>query len=86
MEFHVKLTSLIYNNKLNLDREVGERSRAEKVLRDSEARFQSLYDCSMDAILLTIPDGRILAANQAARRLIGATEEEIIKLGRSEYW
>jgi PAS domain S-box-containing protein len=46
-------------------------------------RFSAMYENSLDAILETIPDGRILSANPAACRLLGYTEEEICLLGRS---
>jgi PAS domain S-box-containing protein len=52
-------------------------------LRESEERFRLLYENSMDAILLTIPDGSILAANHAACKMFGRTEEEIIQGGRN---
>ncbi len=51
-------------------------------LKASEARFHSLYENSFDAILLTKPDGSILAANHAAQEMFGMTEEEIVKAGR----
>ena len=51
--------------------------RAEEALRQSEARFRSMFEHSMDAIFLTMPSGRVLAANPAARSLFGMTEEEL---------
>lgn len=57
------------------------RNQAEKALRESEARYRSLFDNSIDAILLTFPDGRILAANHEARRIFGRSEEEICRIG-----
>lgn len=47
-----------------------------------EGTFKALYEHSMDAILLTSPDGGILAANPAAEETFGMSEEEIIKAGR----
>ena len=47
------------------------------------AKYQALFENSLDAILLTIPDGRILAANPSACSMFGHSEEEIIKLGRA---
>ncbi|OGK12875.1 MAG: hypothetical protein A2W80_08240 [Candidatus Riflebacteria bacterium GWC2_50_8] len=44
--------------------------------------YRSVVDNSLDAILLTIPDGRILAANKAATVLFQMSEQEIIKGGR----
>lgn len=55
----------------------------EPALVESEARFRALYEHSIDGILLTAPDGAILAANPEACRLLGRTEQEICRLGRS---
>jgi len=60
-----------------------ERRVAEAALRESEERYRLIYDKSMDAILLTRPDGTILSANQAACRIFGRSEEELKRLGRS---
>ncbi len=59
-----------------------ERKRMQDALRESEEQFRSLFDNSLDAILLTIPDGTILRASQAAHRMFGLTEEEICRVGR----
>jgi len=45
--------------------------------------YRSLFFHSMDGVLLTAPDGRILAANPAACKMFGRTEAEICKVGRS---
>jgi PAS domain S-box-containing protein len=50
--------------------------------QDGEDRYRALFENSLEAILLTVPDGRILAANPAACRLFGRTEAEICRLGR----
>lgn len=44
--------------------------------------FRSLFTASLDAALLTSPDGRILAANPAACRMFGCSEARLIALGR----
>ena len=54
-----------------------------KAFEESEEKYKSIFENSMDAILLTVPDGRILAANHAAEKIFGYNEEEICKLGRS---
>ncbi len=51
--------------------------------RESEERYRSLVESSMDAVLLTTPDGRILSANATACRMFGATEAELTSLGRA---
>jgi PAS domain S-box-containing protein len=45
--------------------------------------MRALFENSMVGILLTAPDGRVYAANPAACRLFGRTEEDICRLGRS---
>ncbi len=64
-------------------RDITERKYVEDALQDSENRLQAIFDYSMDAILLTIPDGRILKANAAASRMFGYSEAEFIERGRS---
>ena len=44
---------------------------AELALRQSEVQYRSLFDNSLDAILLTTLDGDIVAANPEAQRLFG---------------
>jgi PAS domain S-box-containing protein len=47
----------------------------------SEA-YRELFENSLDAVLLTIPDGRIVAANPAACAMFGMTEDELCAVGR----
>lgn len=68
---------------IGIGRDVTDWKRAEDALRESEARYRSIFENSLNAVLLTIPDGRILAANLEACRILGRTEEEICQIGRS---
>ncbi|HEY0060224.1 MAG TPA: PAS domain S-box protein, partial [Flavisolibacter sp.] len=63
-------------------RDITERKQAEQMLRESEQKYRSFFENSMDGILLTVPDGQIIAANAAACAIFGMTEEEICALGR----
>ncbi len=56
---------------------------SEEVLRESEQKYKLLYDNSLEAILLTSPDGSIFSANPAACTMFDMSEEEICKLGRT---
>lgn len=47
------------------------------------ADFEAIYRHSLDGVMFTVPDGRILAANPAACEILGLTESEICRLGRS---
>jgi diguanylate cyclase (GGDEF)-like protein/PAS domain S-box-containing protein len=62
---------------------ITEKKLAEIALRESEQRFHMLFEKSMDGILLTHPDGRVFAANPAACRIVGKTEDEIVRAGRA---
>jgi PAS domain S-box-containing protein len=44
-------------------------------------RYRSFFESSIDAVLMTAPDGRILAANPAATKMFGWSEEEMLQLG-----
>ncbi len=45
--------------------------------------YKSIFNNSMDAVLLTHPDGTIFYANSAAEKIFGYTQNEICRLGRS---
>jgi len=66
-----------------LHRELRLRKIAESKVEESEERYRLLFETSIDAFLLTAPDGSILAANPATTQMFGWSEEEIKKLGRS---
>jgi len=63
--------------------DITDQKQAELALRESEARYRSLFENSIDGVLLTAPDGDILAANPEACRLLGRTEAEICQAGRA---
>ncbi|MBN2499511.1 MAG: PAS domain S-box protein, partial [Anaerolineales bacterium] len=60
-----------------------ERKHMEARLHESREQYALLFANSLDAVLLTVPDGRVLAANPAACRIFGHSEEELCQLGRS---
>jgi PAS domain S-box-containing protein len=59
-----------------------ERKNAIDALMESEEKYRSIYENSNIAILLTIPDGRILSANDHACKLFDMTEKEICEAKR----
>lgn len=63
--------------------DIGERKKAERGLQESEEKYRTFFENSLDGIMLTVPDGRILSANPAACIMFGMTEDEIIAAGRS---
>ena len=58
------------------------RKKAEQTLSESEKRYRLLLDNTLTGILITRPDGTILAANPEACRMFGRTETEICQIGR----
>jgi PAS domain S-box-containing protein len=62
--------------------DITERKKAQEAVIQSETNYRNLFNNSIDAILLTKPDGVILAANPQACLLLGMTEEEIKVSGR----
>lgn len=63
--------------------DITERKHFEDALRESEEKYRSFFENSIDSILLTIPDGRILSANPAACKMFGFSEQELIGLGKA---
>lgn len=49
-----------------------------------ESYYQAVFEHSMEAVLLTSPDGVVHAANPAACKLFGRSEEELCQLGRND--
>jgi PAS domain S-box-containing protein len=66
----------------SIGRDITELKKITEELSESEERYHSLVSSSIDAVLLTVPDGRILAANEAACRMFGMSEEELVRIGR----
>ena len=65
-----------------VNEDITERSALAGTLRESEARYQALFEHSIDAVFLMRPDGRILSANAQACNLLGYTQAELRALGR----
>jgi len=69
---------------ISLSEDITERRVLTETLCESEARYRALFGHSIDAILLTRPGGAILAANDAACRLLDYGEEELRAIGRDD--
>jgi len=60
-----------------------ERRLAEKMLRESEERYRTLFENSLDAIMLTSPDGGITNVNPQACLMLGYTRKELTAITRN---
>ncbi|WP_191965529.1 PAS domain S-box protein [Oryzomonas sagensis] len=67
-----------------LKMEIAERGRVEDALRENEERYRSLFNNSIDGILLATSGGDVLEANPEACRILGMTEEEVCGRSRQE--
>lgn len=63
--------------------DVTSRRSALAALEEERETLRSIFENVGEAIFLTFPDGAISAANPAACRILGRTEEEVLQLGRS---
>ena len=61
--------------------DITERQTAQLALRDSEEHFRQLFETSLESILQTRPDGRVIHANPAACALFGMNPDEMRKRG-----
>ena len=58
--------------------DISERKRIEQALQASEARLNSIFDASPDALLISSEQGIITMANQQIKRLLGYAVDELI--------
>ncbi len=63
--------------------DISERKQMEATLRESEQKFRVLFENNPDAVFLTKPDGSVSDANPAAAAMLGWSQQELCKLGRS---
>ena len=60
-----------------------DRKQAEDALQESEVRYRAFFDNSIDAVIITSPDGSIQEANAEACRIFGMTRDELVGAGRN---
>lgn len=61
-------------------RDVTERRLSEQSLRSSEERYRTLFESSVDGIVLQASDGKVLDANQAYLDMLGCARDEVRSL------
>jgi two-component system sensor kinase FixL len=90
-EYHVVAGTLLLSiNPLKRDgnvfgisvfgKDITERKRAEEAIRESEAKYRSLYESMMDGYVLTGMDGMIVKYNEPYREMTGYSPDELPRL------
>ena len=72
-----EMTEKLHRSYYDLEREVAERTRAEKALRESEARFRGTFENAAVGISLFDRTGHLIRANGKLCEILGYTEEEL---------
>ncbi|MEH2378122.1 MAG: PAS domain S-box protein [Nostoc sp.] len=67
---------------ITVSRDITEHKRAEKILRESEARFRRLFESNLIGVAFWNVDGFIIDANDAFLQLAGYTRDEFATLDR----
>jgi PAS domain S-box-containing protein len=81
----ISLSKVSYQGKeaiLSIVRDITQRKKAGEALKLSEEKYYKLFENSSDAIMLTKPDGTILAANPQACKMLQMNEDELRNAGR----
>lgn len=65
-------------------RDVSERKKIETEFAEKEAEYRAMFENSLNGIILSQMDGKIIRANPAACKMFKMTEEEIISKGSDE--
>ncbi|QLE40372.1 PAS domain S-box protein [Nostoc sp. C052] len=65
-----------------VSRDITEHKRAEKSLRESEARFRRLFESNLIGVAFWTVDGLVIDANDAFLQLAGYTRDEFATLGK----
>ena len=80
----VKINGKTYMHGIRVD--VTERKKTEEKLKESEARFRSIFETAADAIfLIDLDDMEVIDANQAACNLLGCRRDEIIGMSLLQF-
>ncbi|MCB0156187.1 MAG: PAS domain S-box protein, partial [Anaerolineae bacterium] len=77
-DFEARLMASGEDEVVAIVRNITHRKRAEAALSDSEARFRTVWEVVSDAMVLSDPDGIVLAANPAYAELYGYPLDQII--------
>lgn len=80
LPFEINAEKIVYMGTLAdmvVFRDISQRKKAEKDLKDSEERYRDLFENANDLIQAVKPDGSFLYVNDAWKKVLGYTDKEI---------
>ncbi len=66
-----ELSRLVAGRTRELEEQLAQRRKIEKELKESEKKFRSIFEDALDGIFQSTPEGRVIAANPAAAKMLG---------------
>jgi len=69
---------------IGVNRDISDRKAAEIALRESEARYRSVITAMTEGIVLQQADGKIIACNASAERILGVSRNEMMSQTAAE--
>ena len=70
-------TNLLKDALKRISVEVAERKQSEEALRESEKKYRTLFETMTQGVVYQAADGRVVAANPAAERILGLTLDQM---------
>jgi len=70
---------------ISVARDISERKRSEKRLRERDEQYRSIFEATSDGIIINDMDGFVVEANPAACAMHGYAREDFIGLHRTAY-
>jgi len=84
-KYRESLEELVKERTIKLEKEIKERKKAEKTLKDSEDSMRALLNATKESAMLVDIEGRILAMNEIATKRLGKSAESLIGLEMIDY-
>ncbi|HWR26542.1 MAG TPA: PAS domain S-box protein [candidate division Zixibacteria bacterium] len=79
-DVEVNSSALMDGGSIDIIRDITERKRMERSLRESEEKYRALMDDAGDAILLIDFEGTVRGVNKKAQEMFGYNQEEFLKM------